>query len=131
MTLQEQIKSDLKESIKARNEAKTSALRVIIGEFQRQAKKELSDAEVLAIIRKLMKSETEMLEKSHTASSQYMTVLESYVPRQASDEEIRTWIAAHIDFSQYKNKMQAMKPVMAHFAGTADGNTVKKILEGM
>ncbi len=27
--------------------------------------------------------------------------------------------------------MQAMKPIMAHFAGNADGNTVKKILQSL
>lgn len=131
MTLQERIKNDLKTSIKAKDTARTSALRVLIGEFQRQLKKELTDSEVLSIIKKLLKSETELLEKSRAAASEYMTVLESYLPRQASEAEISAWITENIDFSQYKNKMQAMRPIMAHFAGTADGNTVKAILENM
>jgi len=131
MTLQETIKNDLKTSMKAKDEAKTSALRVLIGEFQRQPKKELTDSEVLSIIRKLIKAESEMIARAKSGSSDYLTVLEGYVPKQPSEEEIRVWMVNNIDFSQFKNKMQAMKPVMAHFAGAADGNMVKKILESL
>jgi len=131
MILQEKIKNDLKTSMKAKDEARTSALRVLIGEFQRQPQKELSDAEVVSIIRKLIKAETEMVARTKSGSSAYLTVLESYMPKQLTEEEIRAWVASNIDFSQFKNKMQAMKPIMAHFAGTADGNMVKKILESL
>jgi uncharacterized protein YqeY len=131
MTLQESIKNDLKTSMKAKDEAKTSALRVLIGEFQRQPKKELTDAVVLSIIKKLIKAETEMVARAKSESSDYLRVLEGYMPKQASEEEIREWMVNNIDFSQFKNKMQAMKPVMAHFAGAADGNMVKKILESL
>ncbi|MFZ5764124.1 MAG: GatB/YqeY domain-containing protein [Thermodesulfobacteriota bacterium] len=129
MSLQEKIKSDLKESMKAKTEARTSALRVLLGEFGRQAKKELDDTEVIAVIRKLIKAENETLAQTGGEPSEYLQILESYLPRQASEEEIRTWIAANIDFSKLGNKMQAMKPIMAHFAGMAEGNTVKAILE--
>jgi len=131
MTLQEKIKSDLKESMKARTEERTSALRVLIGEFQRQLKKELTDAEVMAIIRKLIKSEAETLEKKGEEPSAYMHILESYLPKQAGEAEIRAWIEKNIDFSKFPSKMQAMKPIMANFAGMVDGNTVKKILESL
>ena len=131
MSLQEKIKSDLKDSMKAKDEARTSAIRVVLGEFSRQPKKELDDQEVIAIIKKLVKSENETLAAGNTESSEYLEVLESYLPKQASEDEIRAWIRANIDFSQFKSKMQAMKPIMTHFAGTADGNTVKSILESL
>lgn len=131
MSLQEKIQHDLRLSMKAKTAARTSALRVIIGEFQRQSKKELSDTEVLAIIKKLIKSETEMLARSETQTSEYLIVLEEYMPRQPTEEEIKAWIGNNIDFGQFTNKMQAMKPIMAHYAGALDGNTVKKILEEM
>jgi uncharacterized protein YqeY len=131
MTLQESIKNDLKTSMKAKDETRTSALRVLIGEFQRQPKKELADGEVLSIIRKLIKAETEMIARAKSGSSDYLAVLEGYMPKQASEEEIREWMVNNIDFSQFKNKMQAMRPVMAHFSGVADGNMVKKILESL
>ena len=49
----------------------------------------------------------------------------------ADEDDISAWIASNVDFSQFKNKMQAMKPIMAHFGAAADGNLVKKILQSM
>ena len=46
----------------------------------------------------------------------------------AGREEIDAWIKENIDFSQYKNSMQAMGTVMKHFEKLADGNIVKEIL---
>jgi hypothetical protein len=131
MTLQEKIKADLKTAMLAREEARVSALRVLIGEFQRQGTKELSDQEVLGVIRKLVKAETETMAKSGVGESAYLKVLEDYLPRAATEEEIRAWIAANVNMAEYPNRMQAMKPIMAHFGGQADGNLVRRILESL
>ena len=131
MSLQKQISADLKTSMKNRDKVRSDAVRVLIGEFQRQPDKELSDQQVAGIIKKLIKSEKELLAASGAEESGFIEVLEGYLPRQASEEEIREWIDTHIDFSAFNNKMQAMKPIMAHFAGNADGNTVKKILQSL
>lgn len=129
MSLQEQISGDLKTAMKTKDRVRTDAVRVLIGEFQRQPDKELSDQQVVGIIRKLIKSEKELLAVSGQEDSGFIEVLEGYLPQQASEEEIREWIAGNIDFSEFNNKMQAMKPIMTHFGGNADGNTVKKILQ--
>ena len=131
MKLQETIRADLKKSMLAREEARVSALRVVIGELQRQGAKELSDQEVLAVIRKLIKSETETMEKSGAKESAYLEVLEGYMPKAPSEADIRAWIAGNINFGDYPVKMQAMKPIMANFKGTADGNLVRRILESL
>ena len=131
MSLQEKIKAELKVSMKARDVARTGAIRILIGEFQRQPEKELSDEQVIAIIKKLIKSERELLAASGEEKSDYISVLEEYLPRQVSEEEIREWVSENIDFSSYKNKMQAMRPIMAHFGSGADGNSVKRILQEM
>ena len=130
MSLQTQITADLKSALKNKDRLKTDAVRVLIGEFQRQPDKDLSDQQVIGIIKKLIKSEKELLAASGRQDSGFIAVLEDYLPQQASEEEIREWIAAHIDFSEFNNKMQAMKPIMAHFGSNADGTTVKKILQG-
>ena len=131
MGLQATIHDDLKKAMKAKEEARVSALRVLYGEFQRQGKKELADTEVVAIIRKLSKAERETLDRTGQVTSAYLEIIEAYQPRQAGEEEIRAWITANIDFSQLKNKMQAMRPIMTHFGSTADGDTVKKVLESL
>jgi hypothetical protein len=47
----------------------------------------------------------------------------------ASREEIIAWISENIDFSDFKNKMQAMGPIMKHFGKQADGKMVNQILQ--
>jgi uncharacterized protein len=132
MNLQKKIKTDLSAAIKARDENKKDALRVILGEFGRLDKKELSDDEAVKILKKLIKSEKEVLEqKGDTEHSAFIEIVESYLPKMAAEEEISAWIRQNIDFSQYKNKMQAMGVIMKHFGATADGNVVKEILQRM
>ena len=132
MNLQSQMKKDLSTAIKAKDEKKKDTLRVILGEFGRLDKKELSDDEVVKILKKLMKSEKEVLEqKGEAADSEFIKVIETYLPKMATREEITVWIHQNIDFSQFKNKMQAMGLVMKHFGATADGNFVKEIIQNM
>lgn len=123
----------MREAIKGDNKGKLAALRFLVGEFThipneelgKYPNKELPDEKVVSIIKKCITSEQSLKVPNPT----YLEVLESYLPAQVTDAEILTWIQSNIDFSQLKNKMQAMKPVMAQFAGRADGNRVKKILE--
>ena len=128
MSLQTQFKDELKVSIKAKDTARTGAIRILIGEFQRLPTKELSDDQVVAVIKKLIKSEKELLAASGQASSEYLTILEGYLPQQATAEEIRAYIRDSIDLKSFKTPMQAMRPIMAHFGAAADGNMVKTVL---
>ncbi len=128
MSLQQQLKVDLKEAMKAKDSERTGAIRILMGEFGRQREKELADEQVIAIIKKLIKSEKELLAAKGEESSPFMAVMEGYLPQQASEEEIRAWISDNINFAEFANKMQAMRPIMAHFGAAVDGNTVKNIL---
>jgi len=132
MNLQKQIKKDLSAAIKAQDAQRKDTLRVILGEFARLDKKELSDDDVLKILKKLLKSEKEVLEqKGQGTESAFIGIVETYLPQMASEAEIYEWIKHNIDFAQFKNKMQAMGSIMKHFGATADGNSVKKILQQM
>jgi uncharacterized protein YqeY len=131
MTLQEQIKKDLMAAMKAKAEAQKSSLRVVMGEFGRMADKTLSDDQVVAVIKKLIKAEKEVLAQKDADTSEFIEAIERYLPQMASDAEIKAWIEANVDFSQFKNKMQAMGTIMKHFGATADGNRVKTILQSM
>lgn len=131
MGLQQQIESQLTAAIKNRDKDRAGAIRILKGEFQRQPEKELSDEQVVGIIKKLIKSEKELLEASKQQNSAYIDILQGYLPQQADDDEVRAWIKENIDFGSFANKMQAMRPIMAHFGSTVDGADVKKILEDM
>ncbi len=129
MGLQAQIKKDLMAAMKDKDEEKKGILRVIMGEFGRMDAKEIADDDVIQIIKKLVKAEKEVLAQSGGQTNRFIEVSEAYLPQMASEEQISQWITANIDFSQFKNKMQAMKPIMAHFGASADGNLVKKVLQ--
>jgi uncharacterized protein YqeY len=131
MKLQEKIKKDMMQAMKEKDEEKKSALRIMMGEFARAESKVLSDDAVIQVIKKMVKSERETLERSGRAEddTRYLQILESYLPKLASDEEIEQWITGNIDFTKYKNKMQAMKDIMGHFGSAADGSRVKEILQ--
>jgi hypothetical protein len=133
MSIHEQIKKDLTAAMKAKDENQKSTLRIILGEFARGDAKSLSDEEAVKILRKLIKSEQETLAmgKKPEGESQYLRIISAYLPDMAGDDEIRQWIGANIDFSTYKNKMQAMRDIMAHFGPRADGARVKAIIEAI
>lgn len=60
-------------------------------------------------------------------SSELIEIAQGYLPAQATEEDIIVWINDNLDLSQFRNKMQAMGPIMKQFKG-ADGNFVKGIL---
>ena len=131
MTSQERIKKDLMDAIKAKDVDKREALRVVLGEFDRQGKKILTDEEVAGVLRKLAKSERETLELTGKSGSAFIRTLEAYLPKMVTDEEIAAFIRENIDFSVFKNTMQAMGPIMKHFGETADGHAVKRVLQSI
>ena len=63
-------------------------------------------------------------------TSMNISIAKSYLPKEAGVVEIKEWIEKNIDFSQYKNKMQAMGPIMKEFKG-CDGNVVKQLILSM
>ncbi len=131
MSLQEQFRDSLKPAMKSRDADRIGAIRILIGEFQRQREKNLSDEQVIAIIKKLIKSEKELLAAAGKETSGFLRVMEGYLPQQATEEEVRAWIEENIDFTSFPNKMQAMKPIMNNFGSTVDGNVVKKVLQNI
>jgi uncharacterized protein YqeY len=139
------LKADLKKAMLEKDHQVRDAIRLIMGEYPsltvpielESGKKttrikkpeEITDDDLLGIIRKLVKSEKTVLEIQHKDSSEYLSILETYLPQMATKEEITTWINENIDFSEYKNSMQAMGTIMKHFGKMADGNLVKQLLQ--
>lgn len=148
MPLLAKMKADLKAAMLAKDEAVKGAIRVIMSEFptklttpitlesgkkssRPKKDEEITNDDVIGIIQGLVKSEKQTLELKKEATSDYLQVLESYLPQMASEEEILAWVKANVDLSQFKAPMQAMGAIMKHFGKTADGNVVKKVLAGL
>ena len=90
---------------------------------------EITNDDVIGIIKGHVKSEQTVLEVTGQSTSEYLIILKSYLPKMIDQEEIIAWIRDNIDFSEFKNKMQAMGPVMKHFGKLADGKLVNQILK--
>ena len=148
MDLLTKMKADLKQALRAKDTVAKDAIRQVISEFPTKitiaitlesGKKssrpkqndEIENDEIISVIMGLAKSEKQTLEYKKETTSDYLQMLELYLPKMTSEDEISTWIKENIDFSKFKNGIQAMGPVMKHFGKTADGNLVKTILQKM
>jgi uncharacterized protein YqeY len=145
MSLLDKIRADLKKSMLNKDVEVKSAMRLIMAEFPKltvpitlesgkkttrpKKPEEITNDDIIGVIRGLVKSEQTVLEAKKEETSEYLQILESYLPKMATREEIIAWIKENIDFSQYKNKMQAMGTIMKHFGKTADGKMVNQILQ--
>ncbi len=139
------IKTDLKKSMLNKAEVVRDTLRMIISEYPKltiaitleSGKKttrlknedEITNEDIQKIIRSLVKSEKTVLEIKNESTSEYLQILENYLPKMITEDEIKLWIEKNINFDSYNNPMQAMKDIMKHFGKSADGNLVKKILQ--
>lgn len=144
LSLLEKLKQDLKQAMLNKDAEVRNTVRQIMAEFPRltvpitlesgkkttrlKKPEEITNDDISGIINGLVKSEQTVLEAKKQATSEYLEILQTYLPQMASREEIVAWIRENIDFTQFKNKMQAMGPIMKHFGKQADGKQVNQIL---
>ena len=145
MSLLDKIRADLKLAMLQKKPEVRNTLRQIMAEFPKltvpltlesgkkssrlKKPEEITDEDILDIIRGLTKSERIVLEAKKEPSSEYLQVLETYLPRMAGRAEIERWIRENIDLAEFKSPLQAMGPVMKNFGKLADGNLVRELLQ--
>ena len=142
--LKEQIARDLNEGLKARDDRKLSALRLLRTEIKKREvsgqKKELSDAEVMEAISTLVKQRRESIRLFREGQRQDLVekeegelqILLSYLPAPLSQTEIEALIDQVIGETQAtgpKDHGKVMKTVMTRVAGKAEGKAVSEIVK--
>jgi uncharacterized protein YqeY len=94
MSLKEKISADYMTAFKSKNVVAKNLLSVIKGEIQTQEKNTgvvtLSDEEVTKILNKTVKSLKETIEKGGETSKVELEIIEGYLPKQLSREDIVT-----------------------------------------
>jgi len=136
------IAADLMTAMKARDELKLSALRMLKAEFQKaQADKgkalELTEDEAMALVRRLIKQRREAAEQYEAAGVperakeelREASVLELYLPVQLSCEELDGLLktaAEQTGAASPKDMGKLMSAMMLLVAGRADGKRVKE-----
>lgn len=143
MSIEKTIESDLTAAMKAKDAEKLLVLRMIksaILNYKIDKKKEnLSDEEVFEILQKQAKQRRESIESFEKAGRAELAekekkeaaVLQSYLPKQLSDDEIKAFAQQAITTSGAKSKAEmgkVMKELMPLVKGKADGKRVNEIL---
>jgi uncharacterized protein len=143
-TLKDLLTADLRTAMKARDELTTSTLRLALtavgnAEVAGEAKRELTDDEVLAVLTREAKKRREAatayadagraeLAAKETAEGQ---ILARYLPAQLDDAELTDLVARTLAAGGFTTMQQmglAMKAVQAAVAGRADGAKVASVV---
>jgi uncharacterized protein YqeY len=107
MSLKQQINEDMKSAMRAKETARLGAIRLLLAAMkQREVDEriELTDADVVAIIEKMLKQRRDSISQYKAANRQDLvdveefevTVLQTYMPQQLSEAEIAAAIAEAI-----------------------------------
>ena len=148
-SLKETLRTDLTESIRARDELRSSTLRMALTsvtneEVSGTEARELTDDEVLRVINREVRKRKEAAEaftgagrtEQAAAELQEAEVLAEYLPSQLTDAELETLVAQAIaDVTEQlgtapgqKQMGQVMKAANPKVAGRADGGRVAAIV---
>ena len=144
MALTEQINSDLKDAMKAKDKVKLESLRAIksallLASTEKGASESSEDSE-LKLLQRLVKQRKEAadifnkegrVELAEAELSQ-VAIIETYLPEQLSEEEIKSEVEAIIA-STGASTMADMGKVMGmanqKMAGKADGKTIAQLVK--
>jgi len=149
MTLHEQVKSQLKEVMKAKEEVKLRVVRSLLTAFMnemvatgRTPQDVLTDDETLAVIKRAAKQRKESITQYEAAGrdelaapeKEELVVLESYLPQLLSQDEIRPVAEAKKAELGIEDKSKLgilIGAVMKELGGNADGGDVKAVVESL
>jgi uncharacterized protein YqeY len=143
MNLKEQIKADIKAAMRAKETAKRDTLRNLsaaIKQIEVDERKELSDAEVEAVLTKYAKQREDALTQFKEAGRDDLVAKEeaelalvrSYLPEPLSDEELKSAVETLVEklgATSMKDMGKIMGAVKKEYGSRADGGKVNKIVK--
>lgn len=145
MTVVEQIKSDMKDAMRAKDAQALTALRGLLSAFTnelvaigRTPQDTLTDDESIVVIKRASKQRKDAIEQFEKGGrpelaedeKAELAVIEKYLPATMGLDEIKTIAEAKItEFNGDKTKLgQIIGAVLNETAGQADGGDVKKVV---
>ncbi len=144
MTLRDKLVEEMKTAMKARDDAKVSAIRMVRSAVKNReidVGKELTDREVTEVIASLVKQRRESIRLFQeagrddlvTKEERELAILMDFLPKQLERDEIADIVEKAIAESGaegIKDMGKVMKIVMPQVSGRADGNMVGEIVRG-
>ncbi len=145
MSLKEQIKNDIKEAMRAKDTAKRDTLRNLnaaIKQIEVDDRRELSDADVEAILMKYAKQREDAKAQFADAGRDdlvakeeaELAIVKSYLPEPLSEAELETIIKeiiAETGAQSMKDMGKVMGAAKAKVGSRADGGTISKMVKGL
>ncbi|KAA1281211.1 MAG: GatB/YqeY domain-containing protein [SAR202 cluster bacterium] len=142
MALREQLESDIKDSMRSRNQSRLETLRFLKSQIQLVEKnqlKELDEAGLLDVVAKQVKERREsltMFEQGNRSDlaereSIALEILQEYLPEQLSQDELTNLIKKVIEevgATTSSDKGKIMGRLMPQIKGKADGTQVNTIV---
>jgi len=142
MSLKDRLMQEMKEAMKARDQLKLSTLRLLISEIKNKeidAKGELKEEDILAIIQKAVKQRQDSIAQYEKGGRQDLAdkekaeleILKAYLPEELSTQEILKIIEEAIaatGASSPREMGKVMKEVMPKVKGRADGKLVNELV---
>jgi len=143
MTLKQRVNEDMKAAMRARDRARLSAVRLLLAAMKQKEvdeRVELSDADVLGIIDKMVKQRRESIAQYEKAARADLAavekfeieVLSAYLPQQLSQAEVEQAIAAAVaesGASGVKDMGKVMALLKPRLAGRADMGRVSGLVK--
>jgi len=143
MKLKEQIKNDLKGSMKSGDNIIRGVLRMLFSDIKNveiNERKEINDEKIIEIIKKNIKSRKDSIEQYTKGNREDLAnqekaeleILGKYMPEQMSEDEVRKIVVDIISKSEASGASdfgRVMGLVMKEIGSEADGGIVNKIVK--
>ncbi len=142
MNLKENLLSDIKGALKAKESLKLNTIRGLISEIKNREidlRRELGGDEIISIISTQIKKRKEaaaLFKKGgrndlFEQESQEMVILQEYLPEQVSEDELRRRVQeviTELGIAEMKDLGRVMKVIIPEFKGRADNGQIKNLV---
>ena len=143
MSLKASISEDMKAAMKAREPQRLSAIRLLLAAIKQREvdeRKELADAEVVAVIEKMIKQRRDSIAQFQAANRKdlvdaetfELNLLSGYLPKQLTDAEIAQEVSAAIAQTGAKGAAdmgKVMGVLKSKLAGRADMGKISSLVK--
>jgi hypothetical protein len=142
MGLKEQLAEDLKTAMKAKDDKRVAAIRMLRdaiakAELARPADKPMTEADLLSIVDKQVKQRRESIELFQQGNrfdlveqeSAELAVLEKYLPAQLSRDEVKAHVEEIIAALGTREFPKVMREAASKLKGRAEGKLVNEVVK--
>lgn len=143
MDLQARVSKDLLEAMKARDQVRVSAMRMLIAAFRNkeiERKKTLTDGEALDVVQAQAKQRRESMEEFKKAGRADLVakeeaeynVLKAYLPEPMSEADLKKLVESAVASSGAKGPQdtgRVMSVLMPQIKGRADGKQAQQLVQ--